>query len=307
MGKVTAAVHTANFKGPITKSVTVTTNDPENAHFTLQLKANVLVPVDIQPSENISFMGKADQLKPQELTIVSADKSNFDITEVVTADQNFKIVVVAAPEEGTAPKPKSGCVASGANRYKVTVSPAANLAVGRVNSSITLKTTHPKAAELPIRIYGNVLGDVEVSPQQVTLSTGPQAAAEAKVQHIAIKKATGDPLKISGVTSDNAGVTTALKTVTDGREYDLEVKYTGEPLTMALTAKVTLKTNDPRQPSIDLPVWGRVDAGMRVQAPGMPTAVPGGPGQSPVTIRPMPLTPPSGAPTPAPAPKPGGR
>ena len=43
VGKVTASVHTTNFKGEIVKSITVTTNDPTNQHVSLQLKANVTV------------------------------------------------------------------------------------------------------------------------------------------------------------------------------------------------------------------------------------------------------------------------
>lgn len=281
VGKVTASIHTTNFKGPVTKSVTVTTNDPENARFTLQIKANIVVPIDVQPSENVAFNGKADALTPQELIVSSTNKEPFDITEAVMQDANFKVTVTAAPETGTAPKAKAGTLASGVNRYKVVIAPAKEMTVGRISSAVTLKTTHPKAPEQAIRIFGTITGDVEVVPQYVTLSTGPSAAPEAKVQHVAIKKATGSPLKILGVTSDNPNVATTLKTVTDGKEYDLEIKYTGQPMTMALTAKVNVKTNDPKQPSLDIQIWGRVDPGVRT-APG---------GQAPVQVKPVQLTP----------------
>lgn len=277
-GKVTAVIHTTSLKGPVIKSVTVTTNDPENARITLQIKANVVVPIDVQPSETVAFNGKADQLKPQELTVASTNEKPFDITAVTPADANFKVTVVAAPPTGTPPKPKAGTVASGASRYKVTIAPAKALPVGRITSSVTLKTTHPKAEEQVIRIFGTVAGDVEVMPQYVTLATGPGAAPTSKVQHVAIKKTSGDPLKILGVTSDDPKLVTTLKTVTEGREYDLEVKYTGEPMTMALKALVTIKTNDPKQSSIDVQVWGRVDTAAH------PTASMGS--AAPVTTRP---------------------
>jgi hypothetical protein len=282
-GKVTAQIHTTNFKGPVTKSVNVTTNDPDNAHFTLQIKANIVVPLDVQPSENVAFNGKADQLAPQELTVSSTSKAPFDITAVTPADANFKATVVADPETGTAPKTKSGTVASGVSRYKVTITPGKDLAVGRINSSIVLKTTLPKAEEQVIRIFGTVTGDVEVTPQYVTLAMGPNAAPEAKVQHVTVRKTTGDPLKVTSVTSDNPSLTTSLKTVAEGREYDVEVKYTGEPMTTPLTAKVTIKTNDPKQSSIEVQVWGRVDAAPHPMA-NMGT-------QGPVTIKPVPVNP----------------
>ena len=268
VGRVSAAIHTTNFKGQVSKSVTVTTNDPENSHFTLQIKANIVVPIDVQPSENVAFNGKPETLTPQELTIASTSKEPFDIVSMTPSDENFKVTVVAAPETGTAPKPKAGTIASGTNRYKMTIAPAKGLAVGRINSTITLKTSHPKAPEQVVRIFGTVTGDVEVTPQYVTLVTGPGTSPESRVQHVIIKKQVGDSLKISGVTSDNPSIATNLKTVTDGREYDLEVKFTGEPLTAPLSAKLNIKTNDARQPNLEVQVWGRSD-----QAANRPGAV----------------------------------
>ena len=276
VGKVSAAVHTTNFKGPISKSVTVTTNDPENSRFTLTIKANVTVPVDVQPSENISFNGKSESLTAQKVTISSVDGQAFDITGVTSADPSFTTTVAAMSDAGSPPKPKPGTVASGSSKYEVTVTPAKSIAVGRVNSSILLKTTHVKAPEITLRVFGTVTGDVEVIPQYITLSTGASGAPEARVQHAVIKKTTGDPLKILSVSSDNPAVATSLKTVTEGREYDLEIKYTGEPMTTALASKIAVKTNDPKQPSLDVQVWGRVDPGMRPPQP---------------SIKPIPLTP----------------
>ena len=279
VGKVSASIHTTNFKGQVAKSVTVTTNDPENRTFTLQIKANIVVPIDVQPSENVAFNGKSEALTPQELTLTSTSKEPFDIVSMTPSSEGFKVTIVAAPETGTAPKPKAGTIASGSNRYKMTIAPAKTLQVGRINSTVTLKTTHPKSPEQVVRIFGTVTGDVEVIPQYVTLVTGPGAAPEAKVQHVIIKKQVGDALKILGVTSDNAAIATKLKTVTEGREYDLEVKFTGEPLTAPLSAKLAIKTNDERQPSLDVQVWGRSDQANRPGAMATP---------QPVQVRPVP-------------------
>jgi hypothetical protein len=274
-GTISAAVHTTNFKGAITKSITVTTNDPENPRFTLAIKANVTVPVDVSPGENLAFNGKAGSLSPQEVTVSSVGGETFDITGVTAADPSFTATVVAAPATGAAPHPAPGTVASGSNTYKVRVTPSKDIPVGRVSSSILLKTTHPKAGEITLRMFGNVAGEVEVVPQYVTLSTGATATPEAKVQHAVIKKATGDPLKIMSVTSDNPKVETRLTTVTEGREYDLQIKYTGEPMITALASKIAVTTNDPRQPKVEIQIWGRVDPGMRPPMVSANGSVPG--------------------------------
>lgn len=271
VGKVSAAMNTTTFKGPVAKSITVTTNDPAMRSFSLQLKGTVLVPLDVLPNENVTFNGKSDALTAQVLTVSSTDKSVFDILSVTPSDQAFKTTVVAAPETGTAPKAKTGTVASGANRYQITITPAGAIPIGRLNATVTLKTTHPKASEQVIRLFGTITGDVDVMPPNVSLGTGASATPEAKVQHVLIRKAVGDPLKILGVTAADPQLATTLKTVKEGREYDLEVKYTGPPKTTAMSSKVTVTTNDARQPTLDIPVWGRADAPPRT-APGSPQA-----------------------------------
>ncbi len=272
VGKVKAAIHTTTFKGPVSKSVTVTTNDPNKPTFSLQMKATVTVPIDVQPNENVAFNGKPETFLPQEVIVTSTNSEVFDILSMELSDATVTAKLEPAPETGKAPKAKAGTVASGVNRYKLTITPAKNMPVGRLNSTITLKTSHPKAPEQVIRIFGQVAGDVEVIPQYVTLSTGPGAEPEGRVQHVAIRKAAGGSLKVLGASADNPEIVPTLKTISEGKEYDLEIKYTGQPSTAPVTAKVTVRTDDPRQPTLDVQVWGRNVAAAR---PGPAVNTPG--------------------------------
>ena len=272
VGKVTASIHTTNFKGDVTKSVTVTTNDPDNKSFVLQLKAKILVPIDVQPNEMISFDGKAGQIQPASVTVVANGGEPFDIVTAETNDTHYKVTVAPniVPEVGKpTPKPvkaKTGTLGSGMSSYTVTVTPAADLPIGRGNAQVTLKTSHPKAAEVLIRISSYVRGEVDVLPERVTLRLGSTQPEAAKVQHVAIRKREGSPLKILGVESSNPAIKTTLKTVTAGQEYDLEVRYDGPPPAAVINADVTIKTDDPRQSAIKVTVYGFPEA--QVVAPG---------------------------------------
>jgi hypothetical protein len=264
-GKVTATVRTANFKGPITKSITVSTNDPDHASVMLQISADISVPFEVLPSDTVSFMGRYDELTPQEVTIFASDAAPFDVTSATVRDGGFKVTVVAAPETGTAGKPKPGTVASGANRYKVTIAPPPEPKVGMTVTQLLVKTTHAKAAEIPLRVFANVSGDVTFSPPTVMLQTGAAATPDQKQATILLQKLTGDALKILGVTSDDPSLETSSKTVEAGRNYEITVKYVGAPLTTVLNSKVSVQTNDRRQPTVAIPVWGRTE--------GMPQGV----------------------------------
>ena len=283
VGKVTASIHTTSLKGDITKSVTVTTNDPTNKSFVLQLKAKILVPIDVQPNDMVSFDGKKGQIQPTTVTVLSSSNEVFDIISADTNDTHYKVVVAPnlKPEGDKpapkAPKAKAGTVASGMASYTVTITPAADLPIGRGNAQVTLKTSNPKAAEVIIRISSNVRGEIDVLPERVTLRLGAAQPEAAKVQHVAIRKREGAPLKILGVESSNPALKTTLKTVTEGQEYDLEVKYDGPAPTAVLNADITIKTNDPAQAAIKVTVYGFPDTqvlNQPGQVPGQVTSVP---------------------------------
>jgi hypothetical protein len=284
VGKVTAAIHTTSFKGPITKSVTVTTNDPDHRTFALTLKAMIAVPIDVQPSENVSFMGRYDELKPHELTLVASDGKPFDITSATLADPTFKVAVEATPETGTAEKPKAGTLASGSSKYKVTITPPANPKVGRVTTTLDIATTQPKSPTLAIRIIGSISGDITYAPQTVMLMGGASATAEQKEAKILLQKPEGDPLKVLGATANNPALKPSYKMVKDGREYEVTVKYDGPALVTALNAVVTVQTNDKRQPTVEIPVWGRTDPAPRADVSMPPGALPGA---TPIRITPV--------------------
>lgn len=266
VGKVTASIHTTSLKGDITKTITVTTNDPENARIILQLKASVRVPIDVSP-ESISLDGRAGAIAPGEVSITAVEGAPFDIVSAMFTDQNFtaSFVPVMETEAGKpapkAPKAKAGTVASGSKAYKLTITPRSDLAIGRTSGTLTLATTHPKAPELLVRIFANVRGEIDAIPERVTLRLGASAPPNAKIQHVVVRKSStdGPPLKILSVTSSVPEIKTALKTNTDGQEYDVEIRYDGPPLTRALSEKVTVKTDNPKQPTIEIVVYGMLD------------------------------------------------
>ena len=278
VGKVTASIHTTNFKGDVTKSVTVTTNDPANKSFVLQIKANIQVPIEVQPNEMVSFDGKAGALLPSTVTVVASGGELFDIIAAETNDTHYRVTVApslvaeAGKPAPKAPKAKSGTLGTGMSSYLVTITPANDLPIGRSNAQVTLKTSHPKVPEVIVRLSSYVRGEVDVLPERVTLRLGSTQPDAAKVQHVAIRKREGAPLKILGVECSNPAIKTTLKTVTAGQEYDLEVRYDGPPPAAVINADITIKTDDPRQGLIKVTVYGFPEA--QVVAPATPTKAP---------------------------------
>lgn len=256
VGHVNASLDTKAFKGDITKSVTIDTNDPENAQSVLELVLDVVVAVDVQPQDIIAFDGERGGIAPIELTASSPDGVKFDIIAAESNDPNYTVKVVAVPGDGSAvPKVKAGTVASGASKYAVTVLVAKDVAIGRSGVTILLKTSHPKAPEVPIQLYANVRGDLEAIPERVTLRLAPTASAETRTQHVAVRGKPGKQFEVKDVQSSSPLIKTSFKAISIGSEYDVTVTYDGPPLLSVLDAHVSVITDDPDQAVLTVVVY----------------------------------------------------
>ena len=297
-GKVTASVKTDNLKGPVTKSVTVTSNDPAHATISLQLKADVKVVVDVSPSESVFLQGRVGEVKPTVLTLTANDGQVFDILEIkktagnpsngtpivlVTVAQEPPTVPPAAggppakaqPKARTtsatkakadaaakvaAPKPPAAPpVATGSSRYTVSVAPAPEWQAGNNSATVILTTTHPKQPTITLYVNARLTGEVTVTPERVSLIAKPGAQGDASglVQHVKIAKPSGTALAVEKVDSTDPDIATKLTTVSEGREYDVEVRYTGKPGRGMISGTVTIHTNEAKQKTIMIPVFGR--------------------------------------------------
>ncbi|TMA63268.1 MAG: DUF1573 domain-containing protein [Deltaproteobacteria bacterium] len=252
VGKVKASLDTTHYKGPISKGITVTTNDGSKKPVVLQLKVEVVTAIDVQPTDTISVAGKVGALKPTEVTVSSTDGRSFEVL-AVKADPSLAVSVKPAADHNGARRTASGgAVASGASRYVVTITPKADVAVGRSVASVTLTTNHPGGESVPVQIILVVSGDVLVSPETLVLE--PRGTDD----HVKISKAQGEVLKILGVESSDPDFVPSVRTVVKGREYDIVVRYVGKPNRGVVRSSVTVKTNDRHQRSIVIPVVGAV-------------------------------------------------
>ena len=251
-GKVKASFDTAHYQGPTAKSIQVTTNDASKNPVVLQLKAEIVTAVAVEPGDSVSLQGKVGALKPTEVTVSSTQGKPFDIL-AVKSDPSLAVTVRAAAGQNGGPgKARGKAVASGSSRYVVTITPKETVPVGRTVAAVTLTTTHPEAESIPVQVVLVVSGDVRVSPE--TLVLDPRATDN----HVKISKGGREILKILGVESSDPDFVPSVRTVVNGREYEVVVKYVGQPNRGLRRTSITVKTNDRHQRSIVIPVVGAV-------------------------------------------------
>jgi hypothetical protein len=141
---VTLNAYTA---GPVTKSITITSNDPNNSSVVMYLKANIERALNIAPSY-LSFnnleTGKEQSVSVKVVNSSKQDVTLSDFTATNGAHVNFtKPVVVKA---------------GGEVELTATAKPDK---VGYYNTTVSMKTNHPDFPVLEVQGYGNVM-----EPQQ---------------------------------------------------------------------------------------------------------------------------------------------
>ncbi|HJQ84806.1 MAG TPA: hypothetical protein VKA21_12060 [Candidatus Binatia bacterium] len=256
MGKLTASLDTAHYKGPISKSVQVRTDDPEQRPVTLLLKADIVTAVDVTPTDRPVLRAPAGTTTPLEVTVASADGKPFDVL-AVEADPRL---VVAVKPAGTAaaPKKKAGAkstaVASGAARYTVSIAPKADVPIGQSTAYVNLATSVKKAEKVPINLVLTIVGPLEASPSRLLIAP----ATEPPVLHVRVRRHAGGAVKILGVESNDPDFAVTTTPIEDGKAHDVTVRYVGKPGRGPVSGRIVIRTDEPRQPELVIPLSGRV-------------------------------------------------
>jgi hypothetical protein len=233
-GAVTAALDVSDVRGRITKRIHVTTDDSTQPPLVLSITADVRRVLDVLPSDRPVVRGPAGAFKPIELTVVAPDGAPFEIRDV----EHDALVSTAV--QPLAP-----------GRYRLTLTPKNDLAVGSYSAKVTLVTTRPKAERFVLQPTLVVDGPLVVVPAQLRIKSAGDA------RRVRVSAARRDVrFRVLSVDSSDADLTAAIAPVEDGRTYDVDVRYTGAPGRRPVNALLTINTDVPSQPVVLVRVMG---------------------------------------------------
>lgn len=251
-GKVHAVLDTSTFAGAISKGITVLTSDPANPRLELTIKARVEPHLLVNP-------GYARFLQPQlsdpgvvEQRLWTRDFDHLEILEV-TSPYPFLTVThqqitdpEARREEGVGPQ------------HELTfVLDYAEAPVGALAEHVVVRTNHPRQPEVKIPVSGFVRPLVVVTPGSADF--GAVVLDEDGTFGTLILKHYGStPLEIRAARSSVPGVEVEVTPVTKGSEYQVRIELPADMPKGAFDGTVSLSTNNPRKPTIEIPLRGSV-------------------------------------------------
>jgi len=207
---VTVKFDTANRSGPQHKAIYVQSNDHVNPIFRLELTGDLIdVPPFNRPSAPVAPVtvtagpgtvrtspGKVDfgRVKPGDQpegqVIVSGEGTNeFKVLGAASACTNLALRV--EPMEG--------------RRWKVMAKLLPPRPVGRGESEIAIRTTHPAMGEIKVPVAWEALSDIYTIPSEVSLVASP-GQTNAVCRYVAIRSHSGKPFKVERIELPEAGM-----------------------------------------------------------------------------------------------------
>lgn len=257
-GKVTAVVETINFSGPISKAVTLQTNDPNSPTAQLTINAIVKPYVEAHPAGFVRFNLLQGDAQTQSVTLYSEEEAPFVIKNIEVPGLHVKATYTKIEKDEE--RVKAGRV--GQNQYRIDITLGGpDAKIGPLAEKLKIVTNSKRQPEYLVSLTGIVRPTYSVVPTVLNFSevAPTDAAATRTIMIQSNDRNTPAEFKVTKVESTHPGLFSAEAKPTDtpGR-YEVTVKLAKEAKAGSIDGNVKIYTSDKISPVFTLPVKGTV-------------------------------------------------
>ena len=251
-GYVKAKLETRDFSGPISKSILIMTNDPQDPTLTVVIKTVVHPYVEILPRALVRFNAVQHEPMKQKITVVAAqDEKDFEVTGVKSSVP----YLVASVRPLTKDQLLAG---KSEQQYEISLSMKDDAPIGPVNAVLDVETNHPKAKKVPVKVFGVVRSLLHVTPSQVQF--GSVAAKKQPGRNVIVvnNRSGGVEVKVTDAQVNDPAFDAEVVTIEDGRRYQITVTVKPDASPGPRDAVLTLNTTDTQFPALEVPVRANI-------------------------------------------------
>jgi hypothetical protein len=243
-GEIKATFNSGSYKGNVTKSITVLSNDPDSPKYKLTLSGEIIEEIIVKP-RNINFG-----------SIYLGTKIDKTITIKSLTEPNFKIKKITPSK----PFVNASIVEKNNEEYIIKATLKDNLKIGRFSGVIYLQTDNPRQPKATIPFFGEIIGDITTYPKKIYY--GRVTKGKEITQKIFVKINKND-IKIlnSKVSPDYLSTKIIEKYEKNNPHCLIEIKLDKEVPVGMLNGSLELYTNSKIQPTIKIPIKGEIRKG----------------------------------------------
>jgi uncharacterized protein YdeI (BOF family) len=240
-GEIKATFKSGSFKGNVTKSITVMSNDPNSPKYKLTLSGEIIEEISAKP-RNIKFgsiyLGKKID---KTITIKSVTESNFKIKKITSSKPFVKASIAEENKEG----------------YIIKVTLKDNHKIGRFSGGIHLETDSTRQPKVTIPFFGEIIGDITTYPKRIYY--GRITKGKEMTQKVFVKMNKNN-IKIlnSKVSPDCLSAKIIEKREKNNPHYLIEITLDKKATIDKLNGSLELHTNSKIQPIIKIPITGKI-------------------------------------------------
>jgi len=257
-GKINAHVDTAAFSGPISKHVTVMSNDPATPATQLTLNATVKPYVESLPTGFLRYnvLQGADQT--QTVTLYSEEEQPFEIKGIDVPPGDFVKVNYTKVDKDTDRVPAGK---EGQTQYKVNVTlGGAKMQTGPLAEHVVIHTNSKFQPDYNLSLSGVVRPTYMVMPTVLNFgevsSADPSATRTVTVQ--SNDKVTPDKFKVNKVESSIKGLIAESKPSDQPGMFEVNVKVDKSAKPGDFDGMLKIYTSDKVNPITTIPIKGTI-------------------------------------------------
>ena len=249
-GTVRAELDTAGLYGANSKTVTVFTNDPDNAAMVLTIKSDVKPYLAASPgyARYNTVQGEKEGVIAQ--TLWAEDGNDFAVL-AAKAPYNFMRASFHEAKEEERNEDGKG------RQWIVELTLASNAPVGALSNHLVITTNHPRQKTVKIPVSGFVRPILAVSPPKANFRTFAQD--EGRRSNVLLRSFATEEIKVTGATSSVEKVQVSLVPIQEGRRYRVNIEIPPGMPKGAFQGTITISTESPKVPSIEFPIEGVVN------------------------------------------------
>lgn len=257
-GKVKAEVETITFAGPISKGVTLSTNDPNTPSAQVTISAIVKPYVEAYPAGFVRYNMVQGDSGTQSITLYSEDEEPFLIKNIEVPGEHVKATWTKIEKDED--RVKGG--RAGQNQYKVDITLGGpNTKIGPLAEKLKIHTSSKRQPEYTVSLTGIIRPTYSVVPTVLNFSevAPTDTAATRTITVQSNDRTVPGEFKITKVESSAPGmfVAEAKPTDTPGR-YEVTVTLAKDAKAGAIDGNLKIHTSDKFTPVFTLPVRGTV-------------------------------------------------
>jgi len=267
-GKVTAHVDTTAFAGPISKTVTLETNDPSTPAAQLTIHAIVQPFVEAYPAGFVRFQILQGDTDTQSVILYSDEDEPFEIKNIEVPSGNW---VKANWEKITNEAEKApGAGKPGQAQYKINiVAGGADAKIGPIADKIHIITNSKHQPDYFVSLAGVIRPTFRVEP--TVMNFGEVAPTDAAATRSVVLHSNDvkmpERFSVTKVESSSPAITTSYKAGVQKGDYEVMVQVAKDAKPGDIDATVKIYTNDTVTPVVTLPVKGTVKPTATASAP----------------------------------------